>query len=242
MTGSGYYPKAFDAEDEAAARAIILTAEGESTESRWERETPYLAQRLIELLDLRAGDKVVDFGCGIGRVARELIARIDCEVLGVDISPRMREMAAGYVASERFRAVGIEEFDSMCASGWRAYGAYTCWVLQHCNDPRKEIARVVNALPPHACLAVLNSAYAQALPTKDGWDLREIDMRAILQETLVELNAEKLPADVAASGVLDTTFFGLYRNGSAPARTAASSSTSKTGPLAAKLKRWRGKA
>jgi len=153
-----YRPEVFDTPDESTARAIILTPEGHSTDLRWERETPYVAQRIVELLDLRAGDKVVDFGCGIGRVAKALIARIDCEVVGVDISARMREMAASYVDSSRFRAVGPEEFDRMCASGWRAYAAYTCWVLQHCEDPRAEIARIVRALAPGACLTVLNSA------------------------------------------------------------------------------------
>jgi len=214
---ANYLPQAFDAPDEQTARAIILTPEGSSIDERWERETPYVGNRLVELLDLRPGDTVVDFGCGIGRVAKDLVGRIGCEVLGVDISPRMRAMAADYVGSRKFRAVGIEEFDELCRSGWRAYAAYTCWVLQHCPDPRAEIARIAGALPPGSPVAVLNSAFTQAIPTDAGWTLDRIDMRAVLQEILTELNAEKLPPEVAAPDLLDTAFFGLYRTAPAAA-------------------------
>lgn len=212
-----YHPQAFDAADEPTARAIILTPEGSTIEERWARETPYVGNRIVELLDLRADDIVVDFGCGIGRVAKDLIGRIGCRVLGVDISPRMRAMAAEYVASDRFEAVSVEEFDRRVASGWRAYAAYTCWVLQHCVDPRAEIARIAAALPPDSGIAVLNSVFTQAIPTDAGWTLDRVDMRAVLQETLSELNAEKLPPEVAAPDLLHTTFFGLYRTAPAAA-------------------------
>lgn len=225
-----YHPQAFDADDESTARAIILTPEGSTIEERWERETPYVGNRIVELLDLRYGDTVVDFGCGIGRVAKDLIGRIGCSVLGVDISPKMREMAAAYVASDRFEAISVEEFDRRVATGWRAYAAYTCWVLQHCVDPRAEVARIAGALPPGSSIAVLNSVFTQAIPTDAGWTLDRIDMRAVLQETLTELNAEKLPAEVAAPDLLDTTFFGLYRTApaQAPAFPAATAQTARS--------------
>lgn len=224
-----YRPQAFDAADEQTARAIILTPEGSSVEERWARETPYVGNRLAELLDLRAGDTVVDFGCGIGRVARDLIVRIGCEVVGVDISPTMRAMATDYVASARFRAIDVAEFDRMAASGFRAYAAYTCWVLQHCIDPRAEVARIAGALPPASCIAVLNSAYTQAIPTEAGWNLDRLDMRALLQESLTELNAEKLPPEVAAPDLRDTAFFGLYRTPAAQARPAAAPAPRRPG-------------
>ncbi|HVJ74958.1 MAG TPA: methyltransferase domain-containing protein, partial [Casimicrobiaceae bacterium] len=81
-----YRPEVFDVPDEAAARAIILTPEGGTpTETRWERETPYLARLAVAELQIVAGMRVIDYGCGIGRLARELIAKTHCNVVGVDV-------------------------------------------------------------------------------------------------------------------------------------------------------------
>jgi SAM-dependent methyltransferase len=76
------------------ARRIILTPEGGlTTDERWESETPYLVGLVAENLQLTADSVIVDYGCGIGRLARELIARYGCRVVGVDISAQMRSLA-----------------------------------------------------------------------------------------------------------------------------------------------------
>lgn len=60
--------------DETFAETFLVdrAAEGEDA-----------ADRLIDWLDLRAGSRVLDLGCGDGRVARPLAVR-GCEVLAVD--------------------------------------------------------------------------------------------------------------------------------------------------------------
>ena len=37
-------------------------------------------------------ENVLDYGCGIGRIAKELILKTSCKVIGVDISESMRKM------------------------------------------------------------------------------------------------------------------------------------------------------
>ncbi len=49
--------------------------------------------RLIELIDPRAGEEVLDVGCGVGIGAVFLASHFRCRVLGVDITPRMLERA-----------------------------------------------------------------------------------------------------------------------------------------------------
>jgi len=205
-----YSPEVFDAADEATARAIILTPEGGTTDDRWARETPYVVARFTALLDVKPGQTLVDFGCGIGRVAKAMIESTGCSVVGIDISPRMREMAREYVASDKFRAVSPEEFDGMRESGWRADSAYACWVLQHCLEPHVELSRIIGALQPGSCIAVLNSLHVQSIPTDRGWSFHDTDMRAMLANFLSETSLEKLPLEIAPADLVESTFLGTY--------------------------------
>lgn len=52
-----------------------------------------LSQPVIELLAPKAGEKILDVGCGTGILARTL-AEKGCDVTGVDSSPEMTEAAA----------------------------------------------------------------------------------------------------------------------------------------------------
>ena len=44
---------------------------------------------------------VLDYGCGVGRLAKAMIEAKGCAVIGLDISARMRTLAQDYVASDR---------------------------------------------------------------------------------------------------------------------------------------------
>ena len=79
-----YYPEIFDAHTMGHARAIILTGEGSTTAERWQVETPWLGDQISSLIEITPDTLLVDYGCGIGRVAKELIARFGsfAEVLG----------------------------------------------------------------------------------------------------------------------------------------------------------------
>ena len=52
---------------------------------------------LVTALDLRPGDRVLDFGCGTGW-SSEMLARMGMEVVGMDISPAALEMARATTA------------------------------------------------------------------------------------------------------------------------------------------------
>jgi len=60
-----YTPEIFDVRDIDEARRIILTAEsGTTTDERWTKETPWLADRILEHFPLTERHVVIDFGCG----------------------------------------------------------------------------------------------------------------------------------------------------------------------------------
>ena len=185
-----YYPQVFDAADEAAARAIILTDEGEGadTATRWERETPYLVGLVREHVRLGPESLVLDYGCGIGRMARALIAATGWRVVGVDISARMRAMAAEHVADERFLAGSPAQLDGLVQHGLRADAALAVWVLQHCLAPAEDIERLGRALAPQGRLFVLNMP-GRAVPAVQGeagaarfvWAADGIDVAVLLR-------------------------------------------------------------
>lgn len=185
-----YYPQVFDAADEAAARAIILTDEGEGadTATRWERETPYLVGLVREHVRLGPESLLLDYGCGIGRMAKALIAATGCRVVGVDISARMRAMAAEHVADDRFLAVSPAQLDGMVQHGLRADAALAVWVLQHCLAPAEDIDRLGRALAPQGRLFVLNmpgravpAVQEEAGAARFMWAADGIDVAALLR-------------------------------------------------------------
>lgn len=164
-----YRPQVFDVPDVGAAMAIILTPEtGTTTAERWALETPYLVAAIGRELALDAGACVLDFGCGIGRIAKGMIDRYGCRVVGVDISARMRALAPEYVGSARFAAWSPDELDRETAGGFRATHAVACWVIQHVLDPAAELARIAAALAPAGELFLLNQG-SRALPSDRGW-------------------------------------------------------------------------
>ena len=97
-----YNPDVFNVRDIPQAMRIILTPEDSTTEARWQIETPHVCDLIAQAVDIKPDSFVLDYGCGIGRIAKELIARHGCHVVGVDISPAMRVLSVVYVQSNLF--------------------------------------------------------------------------------------------------------------------------------------------
>jgi SAM-dependent methyltransferase len=211
-----YYPEVFDAKSIDAAKNIILTNEGEGadTETRWTLETPYMAELILEQLKLTEHSVVIDYGCGIGRIAKALIEQTNCLVVGVDISPEMRAMSLEYVSSDRFIAISPTQLDFLVAAGLRADSAIGVWVLQHCFSPAEEVARIKRALAASGKLLVVNM-HVRAVPAvvegladdqpKFLWANDAVDVAALLRAefsvlSLGEPDKSRVPnvADVGA--------------------------------------------
>lgn len=174
-----YDPTCFDVTTVEQARRIILTPQGSTTDARWTLETPYQVALAADHLPLAEDSVLLDYGCGIGRLARELIAEFGCRVIGVDISASMRAMAAEYVGSERFLAVSSEELDRLLDDGLTCDGAYSVWVLQHCHKPAEDIARIHRTLRVGGAVLVVNNT-TRAVPVADGFAHDGIDVKALL--------------------------------------------------------------
>jgi SAM-dependent methyltransferase len=220
MTGT-YEPRVFDAPNIAQARRIILTAEGSGTEERWAKETPYLAEMIGRTLKLRPETVVLDYGCGIGRLAKELIAKYRCRVVGVDISASMRGFAATYVESDRFLACAPAMLDGMIERGFACDAAFTVWVLQHCLRPVEDVARIKHALTPAAPLFLVNNIH-RAVPMLERklgpmgatvagtWANDGIDVKALVTQELAIQDEGKLAPDRIGSDLSHLTFWARF--------------------------------
>jgi len=208
---ANYIPTFFETEDPQRARELILTKNHSmSSEERWEKETPYLCDKLTTALAPTAESVLLDFGCGIGRLAKALIERHSCRIIGVDISASMRRMAEEYVASESFRVIAPETLDHECnpvpVQPVHQYPecnpvpyavpcadhAYAVWVLQHTAHPHDEIRRIHRALKPGGKLYLVN-APGRCVPCDLGWVNDGIDIYSTVTELgFRQLHREKM--------------------------------------------------
>ena len=126
-----FRPQVFQARSISDAMRIVVTREeGTTTDERWRKETPYLVEDSGKHLGIGPESCVLDYGCGIGRLAKGLIERFGCRVVGVDFSPSMRLLAPEYVLSERFTVWPPEVLETMIGKGFRTtrlfvFGSYS---------------------------------------------------------------------------------------------------------------------
>lgn len=190
------------------AKRIILTPEcGLSTEERWQYETPHIVDLIQHQVRLFADTVVLDYGCGIGRIARELIDRSRCRVIGADISPNMRALAASYCKSERFMAC---DPDMLVLIRPTATLAVAVWVLQHVADLHHQIGIIRRMLFGSGVLFVVNERRNRFVPTAAGWINDHVDVKARLEAEFRVLAEGKLDPAVVGEEQSERTFWAAY--------------------------------
>jgi 2-polyprenyl-3-methyl-5-hydroxy-6-metoxy-1,4-benzoquinol methylase len=207
-----YNPSVYNAADIGQAKQIILTPEGSTTELRWQIETPYVADLIGNAISITSETVVLDYGCGIGRLAKELISRHKCFVVGIDISQRMLELSHQYVQSDRFCACSPVMLDALVEGGCRFDAAISIWVLQHCLKPAVDIERVQKSLKTDAGIFILNNIY-RAVPTVErSWANDGIDIKKMLAEQFTLRQQGQLPPEKTTDSLSKVHFWASFVN------------------------------
>jgi len=127
-----------------ACQSVVGPCNGYTYQERWEQETPDFARAILKHAHEHE-PRILDYGCGVGRLAREIILQHPrATVVGVDESPVQLQHARDYVDDPRFSACFPHEsegpFDLI----------YCVYVLQHIPalDLRGAIARIHHRLKP----------------------------------------------------------------------------------------------
>jgi SAM-dependent methyltransferase len=207
-----YAQRLFDVSDREEARSIILQAPDPALcDWRWANETPWFGRLIVSACAVDSESRILDFGCGLGRLAKWLIDNVGCRVVGVDISPSMRELAVEYVDSDRFAVISYEEFCADPRVGEGFDGAFACYVLQHVERPDRDVPAIAAALRPGAGFLLVNSLL-RWVPTTHGLARDDFDVFAITRASLVEERTFAFPAEVAvAPDLAAETRLILYR-------------------------------
>ena len=209
MSDVTYDPGIFDVATIEDARKIILTEEpGLTTDDRWAKETPYLVELLSTIVEISPHSTVLDYGCGIGRLTQALSERFGCRGVGVDISAAMRAYAMHLQPTPRFFACSPEMLDAIAP----AFDlALAIWVLQHCYDPRIEIAAIKNLLKPGGVFFVVNEIVRNVPTREHGWVHDGLDVRVLLSENFRVVQEGRLDPGVVSNEVSQRTFWGIYQ-------------------------------
>jgi SAM-dependent methyltransferase len=188
-----------------AIRIIVTPEAGLTSQHRWDVET----SRLIDLIGpwICRNCLVLDYGCGIGRIAKPIIKKFGCTVIGVDIAANMRALAASCVDSDRFAAVPPDvlqwfrrDFDF----------AMAIWTLQHVLYLRDTVHMLSFMLRDGAKFFVVNNV-GRALPTTGGWIDDGIDVRTVLKDHFIEIECGRLSNDIAPGAFGESTFWAIYQ-------------------------------
>lgn len=206
-------PSFFTVRTVLEARARILTPEDSTTDTRWRIETPYLGELIMEHLALRPDHRVLDFGCGIGRLAKEMIDRSGCAVVGADTSVTMQCQAPAYVQSERFFSCHPAALSlGACSSG--VHHAVAVWSLQHIPNVDAAdgaIALIHRSLRSGGKLFVVNN-HKRALPIDEGrWYDDGKDVRELLGARFQEVSHGTLDVERTTPVTSRAAFWGVYQ-------------------------------
>ncbi len=121
--------------------------------------------RFLDFAGARAGERVLDIGCGVGRLTIPLL-QLGCRVAAVDISePALNRLA------ERVERLGLRErFRSVCLPAERIdfdrefHLAVGRGILHHLRDPVPVLSRLQDALLPGG-----RAAFMDPNPYHPGW-------------------------------------------------------------------------
>ena len=87
---------------------------------------PYLLARMVELLDLKPNQRVLEIGAGTG-YPTAIVAELAQEVFAVEVIPELATTARLRLTHEGYRNVHVKLGDG--ALGWREYGPYDAVVV-----------------------------------------------------------------------------------------------------------------
>lgn len=136
-----------------ACQSVVGPCNGYTYQERWEQETPDFVRAILKHSSHEA-PRILDYGCGVGRLAREVILQHPrATVVGVDESPVQQQHARDYVDDERFTACFPHESEGQFDL------VYCIYVLQHVPalDLRGAIARIHHRLKPGGKLVYCSS-------------------------------------------------------------------------------------
>jgi demethylmenaquinone methyltransferase/2-methoxy-6-polyprenyl-1,4-benzoquinol methylase len=159
------------------ARALFAPLAGDY--DRWAAilsfaQDPHWRRFLVERVPVNADARVLDVATGTGAIARALVRRYGCRVLGVDQSPQMLEGArdrivkAGLADRIELQLGSAETLDLEEAS----FDALTAgYLLRYVDDPLSTMRSLLRLVKPGAPFALLDFAVPPNPAARGLWNV-----------------------------------------------------------------------
>lgn len=135
---------------------------------------PTLGKPVIDLLAPKAGERILDLGCGTGVIAEELM-KMGCSVLGADASPDMvsatRERGVEAIIADAQNITVKEKFDAVFSNAALHWMSNHYAVVRRVWDLLRPGGRFVGECGGEGCLRIIREGMKIAL-IKRGIDYR----------------------------------------------------------------------
>ena len=194
IENSTYYPEVFSVQNIEQAKNVILT--DENNENKWDIETKSSVEKLIKAFSITKDSTLLDYGCGIGRISKELIKQTNCTIIGIDSNPNMLKLSNDYVNSKNFTSYSIDDLKKLIDTGLKFDAVFSILVLQHSLNPQQDINLIYYALKDEGFFYLLNEN-KRFLPTKSpdsnfvNWKDDGKNVVKFIEERFIEI--EDLP-------------------------------------------------
>lgn len=156
----------------------FFTPRAADWDSRFPDDGPAYAAAVAEL-GLRAGDRVLDAGCGTGRALPPLRAAVGPSgvVLGADLTPAMLREAvrAGRDRDGQLLLTDVAALPLRSGSLDAVFGA---GLVSHLASPAENLRELARAVRPGGVLALFHPIGRAALAARHGRTLTPDDLRA----------------------------------------------------------------
>lgn len=164
--------------DEQTRVQEFFTARAADWDSRFPDDGPAYAAAVAEL-GLRAGDRVLDAGCGTGRALPPLRAAVGASgvVLGADLTPAMLREAvrAGRDRDGQLLLTDVAALPLRSRSLDAVFGA---GLISHLGSPAEDLRELARVVRPGGVLALFHPIGRAALAARHGRPLTPDDLRA----------------------------------------------------------------
>ncbi|MFE4673399.1 class I SAM-dependent methyltransferase [Streptomyces sp. NPDC057717] len=150
--------------------------------ARWDTRFPDDGPRFeaaVAELGLRAGDRVLDAGCGTGRALPALRDAVGPSgaVLGVDLTPAMLE-AAAQAGRDRAGSLMLADVTRLPVRSESLDAVFGSGLVAHLPQPQESLRELARVVRPGGLLALFHPIGRAALAARQGRELTPDDLRA----------------------------------------------------------------
>lgn len=195
LPSASFKKDAFEIENLEQAKRVTVgdldfnDGEIQTTQNRWCDDTRHTIDFINNKFTFDNNTSVLDYGCGTGRISKELIIQHNCNIIGVDTSASMIPIANQFVNSPKFLALSPYEYKAL----GHTFNLIIClWVIQHCEDPNELIDLILAGMNFNTKLIVFNEIRRHVPTNEFGFANDGIDVYRLLYDKFNVIDQGKL--------------------------------------------------